>query len=102
MALCEIHHYQKGTHLLIRKVLFQRLVKEISQGFKPDFQKPKITKEILSNVWHAVYSKDYNDLTIKHCDLPDTVLTLQGDNLVSSKCPAPNSKSNDVKHPKYQ
>ena len=40
--------------------------------------KPRITKEVLSNVWHVVYSKDYNNLTIKRCDLPDTVLTLQG------------------------
>ena len=36
MALCEIRHYQKSSALLIRKLLFQRLVREIAQDFKMD------------------------------------------------------------------
>ena len=36
MALCEIQRYQNSTELLIRKLLFQRLVGEIMQDFKPD------------------------------------------------------------------
>lgn len=35
-ALREIRQYQKSTDLLIRRLPFQRLVKEISQDFKPD------------------------------------------------------------------
>ncbi|MBN3317263.1 H3 protein, partial [Atractosteus spatula] len=34
VALREIHRYQKSTELLIRKLPFQRLVREIAQDFK--------------------------------------------------------------------
>ena len=34
VALREIWHYQKSTELLIRKMPFQRLVREIAQDFK--------------------------------------------------------------------
>ena len=34
MALHEIRHYQKSSALLIRKLPFQRLVREIAQDFK--------------------------------------------------------------------
>ena len=36
MALREIRHYQKSSALLIRKLPFQRLVREITQDFKTD------------------------------------------------------------------
>jgi len=36
VALREIRRYQKGTDLLIRKLPFQRLVREIAQDFKDD------------------------------------------------------------------
>ena len=35
-ALQDIHHFQKTTALLIRKLPFQRLVREIAQDFKTD------------------------------------------------------------------
>ncbi|RXG61498.1 histone H3 [Armadillidium vulgare] len=38
VALREIRRYQKSTELLIRKLTFQRLVREISQNFKTDFR----------------------------------------------------------------
>ena len=38
MALHEIRHYQKSTALLIRKLPFQRLVREITQDFKMDLR----------------------------------------------------------------
>ena len=38
MALCEIRHYQKTSALLIRKLPFQRLVREIAQDFKTDLR----------------------------------------------------------------
>ena len=38
MALREIRHYQKSTELLIRKLPFNRLVREIAQDFKTDLQ----------------------------------------------------------------
>ena len=44
VALREIRRYQKSTDVLIRKALFQRLVREITQDFKGDlrFQSPAI------------------------------------------------------------
>ena len=36
LALQEIRHYQRGTYLLIRKLPFQRLIREIAQRFKVD------------------------------------------------------------------
>lgn len=37
-ALREIRRYQKSTDLLIRKLPFQRLVREIAQDFMPDLR----------------------------------------------------------------
>nr|XP_011730389.1 histone H3.3-like [Macaca nemestrina] len=38
VALREIRRYQKSTELLIRKLPFQRLVREIAQAFKTDLR----------------------------------------------------------------
>ncbi|KAL1771813.1 histone H3.3-like [Sigmodon hispidus] len=38
VALCEIRRYQKSTELLIRKLPFQHLVREIAQDFKTDLR----------------------------------------------------------------
>ena len=38
VALCEIRHYLESTQLLIRKLPFQRLVREIAQDFKTDLR----------------------------------------------------------------
>ena len=38
VALREIRRYQKSTDLLIRKLPFQRLIREIGQGFKADLK----------------------------------------------------------------
>ena len=38
VALREIRKYQKSTELLIRKMPFQRLVREIAQDFKTDLR----------------------------------------------------------------
>ena len=38
VALREIRKYQKSTELLIRKLPFQRMVREIAQDFKTDLQ----------------------------------------------------------------
>ncbi|XP_008067193.1 histone H3.3-like [Carlito syrichta] len=38
VALCEIRRYQKSTELLIRKLPFQGLVREIAQDFKTDLR----------------------------------------------------------------
>ena len=38
LALREIRKYQKSTDLLIRKLPFQRLLREIAQDFRPDLR----------------------------------------------------------------
>jgi histone H3 len=38
VALREIRHYQRSTELLIRKLPFQRLVREVAEGFKSDLR----------------------------------------------------------------
>merc|ERR1711915_582254 len=38
VALLEIRRYQKSTELLLRKLPFQRLVREIAQDFKTDLR----------------------------------------------------------------
>ena len=38
VALREIRRYQKSTELLLRKLPFQRLVREIAQDFKSDLR----------------------------------------------------------------
>ena len=38
VALRQIRHYQKSTQLLIRKIPFQRLVREIAQDYKTDLR----------------------------------------------------------------
>ena len=38
VAVCEIRRYQKSTELLIRKLPFNRLVREIAQDFKTDLR----------------------------------------------------------------
>ena len=38
VALREIHHYQKSTELLCRKLLVSRLIREIAQDFKTDLR----------------------------------------------------------------
>jgi histone H3 len=38
VALREIRRYQKGTELLIRKLPFQRLVREVAMDFKTDLR----------------------------------------------------------------
>ena len=46
-ALKEIRHFQKGTALLIRKLPFQRLVREIAGDFKTDLRFQQAAVEAL-------------------------------------------------------
>ena len=34
LALCEIHRYQQSTESLLRRTPFNKLIKEISQGYR--------------------------------------------------------------------
>ena len=50
VALREIRKYQKSTDLLIRKLPFQRLVREISQDYKTDM---RYTKDAMTALQEA-------------------------------------------------
>ena len=71
VALREIRRYQKSTELLIRKLPFQRLVREIAQDFKTDlrFQSAAIGALQVSNfsivnypIIHLTLSTNYRKL----------------------------------------
>ncbi len=47
VALREIRHYQKSTHLLIRKMPFQRLIREISQEYQINNEYPRFQSAAL-------------------------------------------------------
>ena len=54
VALREIRRYQKGTELLLRKLPFARLVREIAQDFKSDL---RFQAKALEALQHA--TEDY-------------------------------------------
>ena len=53
MALHEIRHYQKSSGLLIRKLPFQRLVREIAQDFKTNLRFQSVAILCLKEVAEA-------------------------------------------------
>lgn len=53
VALREIRRYQKSTELLIRKLPFQRLVREIAQDFKTDLRFQSAAIECLQEASEA-------------------------------------------------
>ena len=53
VALREIRRYQKSTELLLRKIPFQRLVREIAQGFKSDLRFQRKAIEALQEAAEA-------------------------------------------------
>lgn len=53
VALREIRRYQKSTELLIRKLPFQRLVREIAQDFKTDLRFQSAAIGALQ-VWNSI------------------------------------------------
>lgn len=53
VALREIRRYQKSTELLIRKLPFRRLVKEIMQEFKTDLRVQGVALEALQEAAEA-------------------------------------------------
>lgn len=53
VALREIRKYQKSTELLMRKLPFQRLVREVSQDFKADRRYQSVSMEALQEASEA-------------------------------------------------
>ena len=64
MALHEIRHYQKSSALLIRKLPFQRLVREIAQDFKTDLHFQAVAILCLQEVAEAYLVGLFEDMNL--------------------------------------
>ena len=63
-ALQEIRHYQKRTNLLIRKLPFQRLIREIAQRFKVDVRFRSSTLMALQEAAKAYLVRLFEDTNL--------------------------------------
>jgi len=83
VALREIRRYQKSTELLIRKLPFQRLVREIAQDFKTDLRFQSAAIGALQEASEAVIMSSnpvcYFDMTIGGKDVGRIEMTLRAD-----------------------
>ncbi|XP_044956972.1 histone H3.2-like [Hordeum vulgare subsp. vulgare] len=64
VALREIRKYQKSTELLIRKLPFQRLVREIAQDFKTDLRFQSSAVSALQEATEAYLVGMFDDTNI--------------------------------------
>ena len=64
LALQEIRHYQKCTNLLIRKLPFQRLIREIAQRFKVDVRFKSSTLMALQEAAEAYLVRLFEDTNL--------------------------------------
>ena len=64
LALNEIRHYQKKVHLLIRKLPFQCLVREIAQCFSPDLRFRLVTITALQEASEAYLIRLFEDTSL--------------------------------------
>ena len=64
LALQEIRHYQKCTNLLIRKLPFQRLIRELMQKFKVDVRFRSSTLMALQEAAEAYLVRLFEDMNL--------------------------------------
>jgi histone H3/H4 len=64
VALREIRRYQKSTDLLIRKLPFSRLIKEIAQDFKGDLRFQSATLLALQEATEAYLTHLFEDVNL--------------------------------------
>ena len=64
VALQDIHHFQKTSALLIRKLPFQRLVREIAQDFKTDLRFQSAAILCLQEVAEAYLVRLFDDANL--------------------------------------
>ena len=82
LALREIRRYQGSTELLIRKLPFQRLVREIAQDFKPDLHFQSSAVVALQEASESCAFPASPDISRSACPTHDTPLTLRSTDLV--------------------
>uniref|UniRef100_A0A3P8S0T2 Histone H3 n=1 Tax=Amphiprion percula TaxID=161767 RepID=A0A3P8S0T2_AMPPE len=66
VALREIRRYQKSTELLIRKLPFQRLVREIAQDFKTDLRFQRGASTLQCRSPQAFYCRGILDVIVSY------------------------------------
>ena len=66
LALQEIRHYQKRTNLLIRKLPFQRLIRELAQKFKVDVRFRSSTLMAFQEAAEAYLIRLFEDMNLCH------------------------------------
>ncbi|KAA8515197.1 hypothetical protein F0562_018376 [Nyssa sinensis] len=77
VALREIRKYQKSTELLIRKLPFQRLVREIAQDFKTDLRFQSSAVAALQEAAEAYLVKEFENLCTMDFLFPEGKVWLQ-------------------------
>ncbi|EPB78076.1 core histone H2A/H2B/H3/H4 [Ancylostoma ceylanicum] len=75
VALREIRRYQKSTELLIRKLPFQRLVREIAQDFKTDLRFQSSAVMALQEASEAYLVGLFEDTNLHAISIPDSTCT---------------------------
>ena len=63
-ALREIRHYQKGSVLLIRKLPFQRLIREIAMDLRPELRFQSSVLLALQEAAEAYLIKLFEDMNL--------------------------------------
>ncbi|KAB0346172.1 hypothetical protein FD755_024183 [Muntiacus reevesi] len=64
VALREIRRYQKSTELVIEKLPFQRLVREIAQDFKSDLRFQSSAVMALQEAWESYLVSLFEDTSL--------------------------------------
>ena len=84
MALHQIRHYQKSSMLLIRKLPFQRLVREIAQNFKMDLRFQAVAVLCLQEVAEAYLVRLFEDMNL--CAIHAKRVTIMPRDLQLARC----------------
>ena len=84
MALREIRHYQKSSALLIRKLPFQRLVREIAQDFKMDLHFQSVAILCLQEAAEAYLVELFEDTN--SCTIHTKRVTITPRDLQLARC----------------
>ena len=84
LALQEIRHYQKLTNLLIRKLPFQRLIREIAQRFKVDVRFRSSTLMALQEAAEAYLVRLFEDTNL--CAIHAKRVTIMPKDIQLARC----------------
>lgn len=84
VALREIRKYQKSTELLIRKLPFQRLVREIAQDYKTDLRFEKRAVDALQEASEAYLVALFEDANL--CAIHANRVTIMPRDIQLTRC----------------